>query len=85
MFTATIGDWHFWEGTQFMASFEPEKQLYAFNNVDDCVDYLFLEIGDRATARALNYAWKNRNPGLKTIAPEEPYDRDGYTSGSDGW
>ena len=54
-FFHTCGDWHFWQGTQFMASHEASKQLLAFNSIDDCISWLYRFV-DREIARSLNAA-----------------------------
>lgn len=59
MFTHIAGDWHFWTGTQFMASDESTKTLLAFPDVNDCVNWLYLN-GHKDTARSLNAAWKRK-------------------------
>lgn len=36
-FATTIGDWHFWEGTQFMCSYEPANMKLFYNcGICDC-------------------------------------------------
>lgn len=55
MFTHIHGDWHFWQGTQFMASDEATKTLMAFDNVNECINWLFTH-GHKQTARSLNDA-----------------------------
>lgn len=49
------GNWHFWTGTQFMASDESTKTLRAFTDIDDCINWLFLN-GHKDAARSLNAA-----------------------------
>jgi hypothetical protein len=58
-FAKQIGDWHFWEGTQFMASYEPSKELHAFESVDECINYLYQHCCE-VTARTLWQEWKNQ-------------------------
>lgn len=53
--THIFGKWHFWNGTQFMASDEDAKELYAFKDVDTCINWLFLN-GHKDAARSLNKA-----------------------------
>ena len=53
MFRAIIGEWHFWIGSEFMVSDERTKTLRAFENLDACVNWLFLN-GHKAVARELN-------------------------------
>jgi len=55
MFTHIFHDWHFWQGTQFMCSEENAKRLYAFDNIDACINWLFLN-GHKDAARSLNKA-----------------------------
>lgn len=50
----TCGDWHIWQGVaQILASDESAKKLHSFADVDECVNWLFLN-GHKETARAFN-------------------------------
>lgn len=49
----TYGNWHWWQGAQFMLSDESTKELRAFESIDDCVNWLWLN-GFRDAARAIN-------------------------------
>lgn len=53
MFKAIIGNWHFWIGSEFMASDENIKKLLAFKDIDECINWLFLN-GHKSVARELN-------------------------------
>lgn len=53
MASGTNGNWHFWQGSQFMLSNETTKELRAFDSIDDCVNWLWLS-GERDAARAVN-------------------------------
>ncbi len=57
MFSAIIGDWHCWQGNQFMMSHEPTKRLLAFSCSDDAITYLYLNV-NKNTARSLHKAIK---------------------------
>jgi hypothetical protein len=52
-FAVTIYNWHFWQGAQFMASDEQEKKLYAFDNPDSCINFLYLS-NEQEVARKLH-------------------------------
>lgn len=54
-FSHIFEHWHFWTGTQFMASDEWSKQLLAFDDIDACINWLFVS-GHRRAARSLNAA-----------------------------
>lgn len=54
-FTHICGDWHFWQGTQFMASNEAKKELHAFATIDECITWLFVN-RHYMVARSLNAA-----------------------------
>lgn len=49
----TSDHWHFWQDSQFMLSDESTKELRAFNAIDDCVNWLWLN-GEKQAARAVN-------------------------------
>jgi hypothetical protein len=49
-----IGNWHFWQGSQFMASDESAKRLHAFDNPDSCINFLFLS-DQKDVARKLHH------------------------------
>jgi hypothetical protein len=55
--THIFHQWHFWTGTQFMASDERTKTLMAFKDANDCINWLFLN-GHKDAARSLNAARK---------------------------
>lgn len=59
MFTHIHGDWHFWTGSQFMASDERTKTLLAFSGLDECVNWLWFN-GHKEAARSLNAAHKRK-------------------------
>jgi hypothetical protein len=49
------GKWHVWQlpAERVMLSDEEAKKLRQFDNVDECINWLFLE-GEKEAARALN-------------------------------
>ena len=55
MFNHIFENWHFWQGSQFMASDESRKRLLSFPDVDACVNWLFVN-GHKEAARDLNRA-----------------------------
>lgn len=62
MFNTIIGNWHIWQGSQFMMSYEDnvQKCLFAFPDGNAAIDYLFTR-GHKETARALNNQLKNKD------------------------
>jgi hypothetical protein len=60
MFTHVDWNWHFWQGTQFMASDESTKTLKAFDSAEDCIEWLRLR-GYREVAVSLDRAWEKAN------------------------
>lgn len=48
--------WHAWQGTGdiVLLSDEESKKLRQFKTADDCINWLYLEAGDKEAARALN-------------------------------
>ena len=48
-----FGKWYAWQGTTFLLSDEETKTLHSFRNIDDCVNWLWLN-GEKEAARELN-------------------------------
>lgn len=61
MFNTIIGNWHIWQGTQFMVSYEDhvQKCLLAFPDSDAAINYLFTR-GHKEIARSLHKEIKSR-------------------------
>jgi hypothetical protein len=53
-----FNNWHLWRGNGFMLSNENTKELRQFNNVDEAINYLYLN-GEKEAAR-----YFNKNKGL---------------------
>lgn len=57
MLSLIYGKWHMWQAAYFLVSDEEIKTLHSFADVDDAINWLWLN-GEKEAARALNKAKK---------------------------